>query len=311
MIVQRTCPHLARGPALTRRHHESIRFAWGGRARRRDADASLDLTGARQPVDFTCAARGSHIATCLGMTKRGNSSRGNQGKRGMPPPRRRGIPEAETDSQAGATEQLVGLARDVSAHTEASPRLTGGDVDADWQGAPRQGKSRSGAASRRRTRTSWTRSAERSGSSRRLMRRCAPPTRFSNPRPPALAPRAGGGRRRGRPKPEGEVMKDPAPDGFFGLRGRGPGEGGGPRRKARRGDRAARGARRDAALRRGDAEHAECPEHLRCPAQVGRGDARGASRRPAPAWDRGELAGKKPACRSRRSSRSPRRSAPT
>lgn len=30
---------------------------------------------------------------------------------------------------------IVGLAWDVAAHGETSPRLTGGDVDADWHGA--------------------------------------------------------------------------------------------------------------------------------------------------------------------------------
>jgi hypothetical protein len=34
--------------------------------------------------------------------------------------------------QAGA---VVGLASDVAAHGETSPRLSGGDVDADWRGA--------------------------------------------------------------------------------------------------------------------------------------------------------------------------------
>lgn len=58
----------------------------------------------------------------------------------MSPPRRRGIPAAETDSQAGAPEQLVGLAHDVAAHAETSPRLTGGDVDADWQAAHSSGE---------------------------------------------------------------------------------------------------------------------------------------------------------------------------
>jgi uncharacterized protein DUF6335 len=34
--------------------------------------------------------------------------------------------------EAGA---VVGLAYEVAAHAETSPRLTGGDVDADWHGA--------------------------------------------------------------------------------------------------------------------------------------------------------------------------------
>jgi hypothetical protein len=43
---------------------------------------------------------------------------------------------AEPESQ----EELVGLARDVAAHTETSPRLTGGDLDADWQAAYSSGE---------------------------------------------------------------------------------------------------------------------------------------------------------------------------
>jgi hypothetical protein len=34
-----------------------------------------------------------------------------------------------------AAGEVGGLAADVAAHPEVSPRLTGGDVDADWQGA--------------------------------------------------------------------------------------------------------------------------------------------------------------------------------
>jgi hypothetical protein len=49
-----------------------------------------------------------------------------------------------TKTQTGATpesqEELMGLARDVAAHTETSPRLTGGDVDADWQAAYSSGE---------------------------------------------------------------------------------------------------------------------------------------------------------------------------
>jgi hypothetical protein len=40
-----------------------------------------------------------------------------------------------TPETAEGREELVGLARDVAAHTETSPRLTGGDVDADWTAA--------------------------------------------------------------------------------------------------------------------------------------------------------------------------------
>jgi hypothetical protein len=44
--------------------------------------------------------------------------------------------EAEQDDR----EELVGLARDVAAHSESSPRLTGGDLDADWQTAYSSGE---------------------------------------------------------------------------------------------------------------------------------------------------------------------------
>ena len=44
------------------------------------------------------------------------------------------VPKPERD------EDLVGLARDVAAHTETSPRLTGGDVDADWMTAYSSGE---------------------------------------------------------------------------------------------------------------------------------------------------------------------------
>jgi len=37
-------------------------------------------------------------------------------------------------------EELVGLARDVAAHSDSSPRLTGGDLDADWQSASSSGE---------------------------------------------------------------------------------------------------------------------------------------------------------------------------
>ena len=37
-------------------------------------------------------------------------------------------------------DELVGLARDVDAHSESSPRLTGGDLDADWQAASSSGE---------------------------------------------------------------------------------------------------------------------------------------------------------------------------
>ena len=37
-------------------------------------------------------------------------------------------------------EELVGLAHDVAAHAETGPRLSGGDVDADWVGAYASGE---------------------------------------------------------------------------------------------------------------------------------------------------------------------------
>ena len=51
--------------------------------------------------------------------------------------RRTAIAEPE---QPESGEELVGLARDVAAHTETSPRLTGGDVDADWTAAYSSGE---------------------------------------------------------------------------------------------------------------------------------------------------------------------------
>lgn len=56
-------------------------------------------------------------------------------------PRRK---QRTTKTPTGATpesqEELMGRARDVAAHTETSPRLTGGDVDADWQAAYSSGE---------------------------------------------------------------------------------------------------------------------------------------------------------------------------
>lgn len=37
-------------------------------------------------------------------------------------------------------EEFAGLMRDVVAHTETSPRLTGGDIDADWHAAYSSGE---------------------------------------------------------------------------------------------------------------------------------------------------------------------------
>jgi hypothetical protein len=46
------------------------------------------------------------------------------------------IRPAEPDDR----EELVGLAHDVAAHAETGPRLSGGDVDADWVGAYASGE---------------------------------------------------------------------------------------------------------------------------------------------------------------------------
>lgn len=53
----------------------------------------------------------------------------------MPRTKRRATARPQTGAKSGSPEELVGLARDVATHTETSPRLTGGDIDADWQGA--------------------------------------------------------------------------------------------------------------------------------------------------------------------------------
>jgi hypothetical protein len=54
--------------------------------------------------------------------------------------RRQRTSTAKPESQSEGREELVGLARDVAAHTETSPRLTGGDIDADWQAAYSSGE---------------------------------------------------------------------------------------------------------------------------------------------------------------------------
>jgi len=53
--------------------------------------------------------------------------------------KRRGV-EATAESTLDDREEFVGLMRDVAAHTETSPRLTGGDLDADWQTAYSSGE---------------------------------------------------------------------------------------------------------------------------------------------------------------------------
>jgi len=53
--------------------------------------------------------------------------------------KRRGV-DTTAESTLEAREELVGLMREVVAHTETSPRLTGGDIDADWQAAYSSGE---------------------------------------------------------------------------------------------------------------------------------------------------------------------------
>jgi len=53
--------------------------------------------------------------------------------------KRRGV-ETTAESTLEAREELVGLMREVVAHTETSPRLTGGDIGADWQAAYSSGE---------------------------------------------------------------------------------------------------------------------------------------------------------------------------
>ena len=54
--------------------------------------------------------------------------------------RKRHAATPQIESNPDSCEDLVGLAREVIAHTETSPRLTAGDVDADWQGASATGE---------------------------------------------------------------------------------------------------------------------------------------------------------------------------
>ena len=56
------------------------------------------------------------------------------------PRRRHRTSTTKPESQPERSEELVGLARDVAAHTETSPRLTGGDIDADWQASYSSGE---------------------------------------------------------------------------------------------------------------------------------------------------------------------------
>ncbi|HEY7540824.1 MAG TPA: DUF6335 family protein [Methylomirabilota bacterium] len=58
----------------------------------------------------------------------------------MPRKKRPTPTPSSAESQPDDREEYVGLARDVAAHAESSPRLTGGDVDADWQTAYSSGE---------------------------------------------------------------------------------------------------------------------------------------------------------------------------
>jgi hypothetical protein len=54
--------------------------------------------------------------------------------------RRRTTATTETEATLERGDDFIGLAREVATHTETSPRLTGGDVDADWQAAYSSGE---------------------------------------------------------------------------------------------------------------------------------------------------------------------------
>ena len=48
--------------------------------------------------------------------------------------------KAEAESTPQNRGDVVAFTREVAAHTETSPRLTGGDIDADWQAAYSSGE---------------------------------------------------------------------------------------------------------------------------------------------------------------------------
>jgi hypothetical protein len=58
----------------------------------------------------------------------------------MPRRKRPTATTPRTEAEPENREELVGLARDVATHCESTPRLTGGDVDADWQSAYASGE---------------------------------------------------------------------------------------------------------------------------------------------------------------------------
>lgn len=57
----------------------------------------------------------------------------------MPRRRRPSVTNAEIEPLQNL-DDFIGLAREEATHTETSPRLTGGDVDADWQTAYSSGE---------------------------------------------------------------------------------------------------------------------------------------------------------------------------
>jgi hypothetical protein len=89
--------------------------------------------------------------------------------------RTRAIKEAEPDER----EELVGLAHDVAAHTETGPRLSGGDIDADWAGAYASGEESVGGSVATPDQDVVDELGRALGSSRNRMRRCGPRTRSS------------------------------------------------------------------------------------------------------------------------------------
>ena len=54
--------------------------------------------------------------------------------------KKRPIETVKAEPPPERSESLVGLARAIAAHTETSPRLTGGDLDADWAAASATGE---------------------------------------------------------------------------------------------------------------------------------------------------------------------------
>ena len=62
------------------------------------------------------------------------------------PRRDRRTTTADSKWERDDREELVGLAHDVAAHAETGPRLSGGDVDADWVGAYGSGEESVGAS---------------------------------------------------------------------------------------------------------------------------------------------------------------------